>query len=534
MDVLDSIGIAQAEQTITFGALANTALASNPLALNAAASSGLAVSFSSQTPNICSVAGSTVTMRALGSCTVRASQPGNGNYQAAVPIDRSLVVTQAVSQVVLSSSNGGVPYGTPVTLTLAARGFSPTGRVDFMFSTGTGFTPVCSAVALAGGLATCAVPGSFLRINPAIFVASYGGDINNLPAMASYNQVVNLGEASISVTVNPQIPVAGHNVTLSAMVIQARVDGRLTFSENGIPVPGCSSVPVVAFGGGADIGGAQCVIHSISAGAHTYVVTYPNAGGTGFDQEYVTFLVAAAGPEDYSGMWWAGQAENGWGMSIDQHGNTQFALMYVYDNSGKPIFYAMPGGTWNAAMTAYTGSLYQPTGSAFSSYDASKFAANAAVGTMTITYTSSSTATLNYQINGISGTKQITREVFSDNVNINISVGDMWWGGSEQNGWGMNISHQGSVLFPVWYTYDDAGKGTWYTMPGGQWNGANYTGDLYRSTSSAWLGVAYNAGMFSPVKVGQISITFIDENTATVVFNVNGVVRTGTISRQPY
>jgi hypothetical protein len=318
------------------------------------------------------------------------------------------------------------------------------------------------------------------------------------------------------------------------MITQARLDSLLVFSENGVAVPGCSAVPVVAFGGTGDLGGAQCVIPAITAGVHTYVVTYPNASGTGFDQVYAMFEVAATGPQDYSGMWWAGIAENGWGLSVDQHGGKQFVQLYVYDNSGNPVFYALPAGTWNSDATAFTGNLYQPTGSSFAAYDASKFAANAPVGTATITYTSNSTATLAYTINGISGTKQITRELFSDGVNINVSIGDMWWGGTEQNGWGMNISHQGSVLFPVWYTYDESGRNTWYTMPGGRWTGATYTGDLYRSTSSAWLGVPYNVALFTPVKVGQISVTFIDENTATVTFNVSGVVRTGTISRQPY
>ncbi len=533
-DVTASVVIAQSAQTITFGALPGQPLAGTPLQVSASSSSGLAVVFSSQSPSVCSVSGATVTMLSLGTCTVRASQTGDINYLAAVPVDRSFTVSQAVSQLALSSSNSRATYGKAVTLTLMVRGFSPTGRVDFMISGAGGFTQICNAVVLTNGLATCDVPGSLLRANPVIFVASYNGDTNNQANSANYQQTVDVGQASVSVTVNPQVPVAGRSVTLSAMITQARLDSRLAFMENGVAVPGCSAVPVAAFGGTGDLGGAQCVIPSITAGVHTYVVTYPNASGTGFDQVYVMFEVTSVGPQDYSGMWWAGQAENGWGLSVDQHGGKQFVLLYVYDGNGKPVFYAMPTGNWNDAMTSFSGQLFLPTGTSFSNYDASKFSANAPVGSATITYTSDSTATLTYTINGISGTKQITRELFSDGVNINVSVGDMWWGGNEQNGWGMNISHQGSVLFPVWYTYDEAGKATWYTMPGGRWNGATYTGDLYYSTSSAWLGVPYDVRLFAPTKVGQISIAFIDENTATVTFNVNGVVRTGTISRQPY
>ena len=88
--------------------------------------------------------------------------------------------------------------------------------------------------------------------------------------------------------------------------------------------------------------------------------------------------VAANGPLDYSDMWWAGQSENGWGVSITQHGGVQFNVFYVYDAAGKPVFYVMPGGTWNAAQTSITGALYQPTSSPFSAYDSTQFKPNGA------------------------------------------------------------------------------------------------------------------------------------------------------------
>ena len=72
-------------------------------------------------------------------------------------------------------------------------------------------------------------------------------------------------------------------------------------------------------------------------------------------------------------MWWAGLVENGWGVSITQHGSVQFNVFFVYDAAGKPLWYAMPGGSWNAAQNTYTGALYQPTSSPFSAYDATQF-----------------------------------------------------------------------------------------------------------------------------------------------------------------
>ena len=52
-------------------------------AVSALASSGLPVSYSSATPSVCSLEGSTVSFIAPGACTIEAGQPGNGEYIAA-------------------------------------------------------------------------------------------------------------------------------------------------------------------------------------------------------------------------------------------------------------------------------------------------------------------------------------------------------------------------------------------------------------------------------------------------------------------
>ena len=59
--------------------------------LAAAASSGLPVSFSSLTPTTCSVAGSSATPLAAGTCTIKASQAGNTTYNATTATVSGLV-----------------------------------------------------------------------------------------------------------------------------------------------------------------------------------------------------------------------------------------------------------------------------------------------------------------------------------------------------------------------------------------------------------------------------------------------------------
>src|SRR5690349_6136608 len=136
----------------------------------------------------------------------------------------------------------------------------------------------------------------------------------------------------------------------------------------------------------------------------------------------VAFLLAAATaraePLNYQDLWWAGSQENGWGMSISQQGSSLFTVLYVYDASGNPQWVVMPQAAWNSTFTSVTGSLYIPSGSPYSSYDASRFVANSAVGTASIDFANTNNATLRYTINGVSGSKSITRQVFGNGAAV--------------------------------------------------------------------------------------------------------------------
>ncbi len=87
----------QTSQTITFGALSNVTLGVAPFAISAPASSGLAVTFASTTPSVCTVSGSTITILAVGTCSITASQAGSANYAAATPVTQSFTVVASLA-----------------------------------------------------------------------------------------------------------------------------------------------------------------------------------------------------------------------------------------------------------------------------------------------------------------------------------------------------------------------------------------------------------------------------------------------------
>jgi hypothetical protein len=89
-----SFAIAYLTQTISFDALTGATLgvSSAPL-IRGSASSGLGVTYSSATPGVCAVSGSIISMLNPGTCTISASQAGNGTYSAAPSVTQSFAIT---------------------------------------------------------------------------------------------------------------------------------------------------------------------------------------------------------------------------------------------------------------------------------------------------------------------------------------------------------------------------------------------------------------------------------------------------------
>ncbi len=79
-------------QTITFNAIPDHFVTDPPFAITPTASSGLSVTVTSLTTSVCSVSSSLVTLLTTGACTLRASQPGNVTYAAALDVERSFTV----------------------------------------------------------------------------------------------------------------------------------------------------------------------------------------------------------------------------------------------------------------------------------------------------------------------------------------------------------------------------------------------------------------------------------------------------------
>ncbi|MEK6336843.1 MAG: DUF2341 domain-containing protein [Acidobacteriota bacterium] len=113
--VTRSFNVAKAAQTITFNAIAGKTYGDAPFGVSGSSSSGLPVSFAIVS-GPATISGNTVTITGVGTVTVRASQAGNTNYNAAADVDRSFIINKGAATITLS--NLSQTYnGTPKTAT---------------------------------------------------------------------------------------------------------------------------------------------------------------------------------------------------------------------------------------------------------------------------------------------------------------------------------------------------------------------------------------------------------------------------------
>ena len=291
--------------------------------------------------------------------------------------------------------------------------------------------------------------------------------------------------------------------------------------------------------------GATVVVNPAITASYTLRAT--NAAGTSVAAVHtVPVSTTAPGLRDYTGHWWAGTTENGWGMTLNQHGQTIFGVIYFYDATGEPTWAVMPAGTWNADFTAWTADMYSPTGSPYASYDAAQLVAGAPTGNITLTFAGASTITASYRLgysqfdpSGQSittfGQKTLSPLILNEGASPSgLVVPDMWWGGAAQNGWGISVNQRASEIFAAWFTYGADRRPTWFIVSGNTWAGSTLNAAILRVTGSPWLGVLYNPAAVQSSAVGQATITFANGAAGTFNYTIGAVAGSKAISRQGF
>jgi YVTN family beta-propeller protein len=247
------------------------------------------------------------------------------------------------------------------------------------------------------------------------------------------------------------------------------------------------------------------------------------------------------------GLWWGSNgSESGWGINVTHQGDILFATWFTYDVDGRGQWLVMSNGARTATNT-YVGALYRTTGPVFSStpFDPAQVV-RTQVGTAAFTFTDGNSGTLAATVDGVQIGKAISRQLYASPVptcTLGGSAGalpnyqDLWWkspAGSE-SGWGINITHQGDILFVTWFTYGSDGRGMWLVGSNISKNGnANYAGTLYRTTGPPIGASPWDPSRVVRTPVGSIDFTFTDANNGSMNYTLDGFVQSKAITRQVF
>ena len=189
-DSSTTLTVSKANQTITFTGTPASAVYNTTFAVSASSTSGLTVTI---TPSGgCSISGGTVTMTSgTTTCTLTASQAGNGNYNAAANVVRTVTAQKANSTTTITSNTPN-PSTTAQAVTVGFKvtgTTTPTGSVTVTAKLGT-TTVTCSGT-LASGTGSCSF--TLTTAGAWTLTASYGGDanFNTSSTAAGTSQTVN-------------------------------------------------------------------------------------------------------------------------------------------------------------------------------------------------------------------------------------------------------------------------------------------------------------------------------------------------------
>ena len=109
---------------------------------------------------------------------------------------------------------------------------------------------------------------------------------------------------------------------------------------------------------------------------------------------------------DVSELWW-NPAESGWGLNLQQQGDTVFATLYVYGPDGQPRWYS--ASDMAATGNGFTGRLYESTGPGFATAFKPAAVARRDVGPIQFEIVGASDGRLSYSVDGTVVTKDVTR-----------------------------------------------------------------------------------------------------------------------------
>jgi hypothetical protein len=331
----------KASQSITFTDPADITYGQSPAALSATSTSSLTVTFTTATPLVCSVSGTTLTINAAGTCTINANQSGNDNYQAASQVVQSFTITPPAAQ----SITFAIPTG--MTLGGSTQTVAPTATSSLtvaLTSTTTGICTVTGFVITAVASGTCSI------------TASQSGN-TNYAAATDVIRTFTIALAAQSITFDtPQGMTVGGAAQVIAATATSSLTVTLTSTTTGICTVSGSVITAVASGtcsitasqsGNANYAAATDVIRTFTiAASSTTVINVAAIAGVTAPVTGATPVTTTTAGTGYTGtVTWSGSP------STFAAGTTYTATITLTPTSGYTLtgvsanFFTVAGAT---------------------------------------------------------------------------------------------------------------------------------------------------------------------------------------------
>ena len=139
------------------------------------------------------------------------------------------------------------------------------------------------------------------------------------------------------------------------------------------------------------------------------LITIALISGTVLPSHAFTVDIYATPSTSLTGTWW-NSAESGWGVLMDQQYGTLFAAYYTYDTTGLPTWYST---NCTISGDSCSGLMYQSVGGQpLTQTWGTTVVSSGLVGNVTFKFSDTSNATMNYMVNGESGSKSLSKLVF--------------------------------------------------------------------------------------------------------------------------
>ncbi|WP_333001900.1 hypothetical protein [Vibrio coralliilyticus] len=150
-------------QTIDFTLTGSYDVGDTRFAISATATSGLTVSFASSTPSVCTISGPYVAIGATGTCTIVASQAGDGTYDPAPDVSQSTTIAKYTQSILF-------PNPGPQNLADSSLILSAVTTANLSVTFGSNTTSVCTV---------SGTTLSFVTSGLCTVYADHAGDSNN-------------------------------------------------------------------------------------------------------------------------------------------------------------------------------------------------------------------------------------------------------------------------------------------------------------------------------------------------------------------